>query len=118
MNVTELEVRPQGREEQLNRSLECAQSGREDATSDLMRMTPGLLRAVLRRVRVESETARSVLQDAWVSAWQRLAEFRTASHLWRWVYRVRQSFDLAHPAARWSSVVPDGLSGWADRPSP
>lgn len=97
MNDSELEVRPQGVEARLNRSLARAQTCNEDALSELMgEMTPGLLRAILRRVRLDSETARSVVQDAWVSAWQRLAEFRSASHLWSWVYRASVNRSISH----------------------
>lgn len=97
MSATELEVRPQEGEKPLSHSLERAQAGREDALRDLMEgMTPGLLRAILRRVRLDSEAVRSILQDAWVSAWQRLAEFRTASHLWSWVYRASVNRAISH----------------------
>lgn len=117
MNGTELEVCPQGGEADLNRSLERAQTGREDALGDLMHgMTPGLLRAVLRRVRLDSETARSVLQDAWVSAWQRLAEFRSASHLWSWVYRASVNRSISH--IRHESVERRAVTGCVARRRP
>jgi len=97
VNVTALEVCHQGRDDSLNCTLERAQAGEQDALCDLMEgMTAGLLRAILRRVRLDSEAARSILQDAWVSAWQRLAEFRSASHLWSWVYRASVNRAISH----------------------
>lgn len=97
VDVTELEVCRPGNDNSLNCTLERAQAGEQDALCDLMEgMTPGLLRAILRRARLDSEAARSILQDAWVSAWQRLAQFHSASHLWSWVYRAAANRAISH----------------------
>lgn len=93
--------------------LDRARGGDQDALCELMTaMSPGLVRALGRRVRLDTLSARSALQDAWASAWPRLADFESASHLWRWVYRasVNRSISRARHEAveRRIATVPRG----------
>ena len=73
----------------LDRTLERAKTGDDDAFRELVEtVSPEFTRLLLRKLCRDADSTSSVLQDAWLSAWQRLPMFASATTLRQWVYRV------------------------------
>ena len=84
-----VEVRPQEDAGALDSALERAKTGDEDAFRELVdSVSPEFTHLLLRRLCPDHESASAVLQDAWLSAWERLLLFASVTNLRQWVYRV------------------------------
>lgn len=74
-----------------------AQGGSEAALKLLMDVTTPILVSWLLRGRCrDPELAQSIVQDAWVEAWQRMREFVDVDHLHQWLFVVTRNMAVSH----------------------
>lgn len=84
-----------------------AERGDQAAFDRLVRRhTPRMYRVAL-RITGTSADAEDVVQDAWVSAWRSLSDFRSESQVSTWLYRVVSNAALMHVRRRRPTVSLD-----------
>lgn len=72
-----------------DRTLASAQAGDESAFEQLMaHHSPALIRFAAQVLGGDEEGAESVVQDAWLRAWDDLGTFESRDHLVRWLFTV------------------------------
>ena len=105
-------------DEQWQALAERAARGDRIAFDDLVRQTMESIVALTYRMTGDREVALDIAQDTFVTAWERLKDFRQEARVTSWLYRIAINKTLNHLSRRRAEPLPDEAAFGADTVTP